>query len=166
MDRAIDRLAKWIAETGIDRGDQLPSRRRLLHRGAAFAIGAAGALTLAGRRASPAEAQVKDGYTGHIGEGPEEPIYWPPQEGEAAVSLLGYEECPPGFGYVCGACQSRAYYCAGRYHVGGGNYQCYDYIYNYRHCGKRDGSNCNYNDYCSYSTYWSSIRCYGPPGCV
>jgi hypothetical protein len=55
MERAIDRLAKWLVEEQDARSTELRSRRHLLRRGMSIATGMVGGIVL-GARARSADA--------------------------------------------------------------------------------------------------------------
>ncbi len=152
--------------TPSDNVGQMQTRRRFIHKLGSLAGGIARLGLL--RRVPLAEAKAKDSHVEHLGEGPDEPLYLPRNDNEASFGWLPaldrtYEACKPG-DEACGYCTSTAYYCAGRYSAGNGNYYCYEWTIRDRHCGA-DNISCNYEHYCSRSTWWGSRR-YGPAGCI
>lgn len=164
--KVVDRVARKLAEPAMnENGGSVQTRRRFVHNFGRIAGGIAG-LSLF-RDAPLAGAESEESHIEHLGAGPDSPVYWP-EDGGVSTQWLpapsrSYRACAPG-DEACGYCTSAAYYCAGRYPASNGNYYCYEWIIQDRHCGA-DNISCDYDHYCSRSTSWGS-RCRGPAGCV
>lgn len=111
----------------------------------------------------------------HVGKGPKEPLYWPPEDEISIQShtTRTYQACDRTSRDTCGYCGVKSdKACLGRYYANGrdssGGYKCYEYFWRDSICGRKSvfGGDYCYNDhYCLRTTDWGQ-RCYGPAGCV